>query len=145
MLLSRVNREEVEKVFVSIKNVEGATITTGLPVSLKPTAASMDGSSAVIANSSGDYPGFAGVAKEDIANNDYGLIQISGFVNSILISNAGTSITINAGDCLIPSPAGFFSAAAPTWANAGFRGVVANNVPLAVSAASYASGFLRLL
>ena len=144
MLLSRVNREEVEKVFISVKNVEGATMTTGLPVSLKPTAVSMDGIQGVVANGAGDYPGFVGVAVEDIANNDHGKVQIAGFVNSILLSNAGSSITINAGDPIVPSPAGFFSAA-PTYANSGFRWLQANGVPVAVSAAAYASGLLKMI
>lgn len=144
MLLSRVNRSDVEKIFISVKNVEGATITTGLPVSLKPTAVSMDGISAVIADAAGDFPGFVGIAKSDIANNDYGLIQISGYVNSVLISNEGSSITINAGDPLVPAASGMASAA-PTYANSGFRWVQANNVPVAVSAAAYASGMLKMI
>jgi hypothetical protein len=144
MLITRVNRDLPEKVFISVKNVEGATITTGLPVSLKPGAASMDGAQGVIANAAGDYPGFVGVALKDIPNNDYGLVQIAGFVNSVLVSNAGSSITINAGDPLVPSPAGFYSAA-PTYANSGFRWIQANGVPAAVSAAAYCTGLLKML
>jgi hypothetical protein len=145
MIINRVNRDLAEKVYISVKNVEGATITLGLPVSVKPTAASMDGVSAVIANAAGDYPGFVGIATKNIANNDYGLVQISGYVNSVLISNVGSSITINAGDPLVPGPAGFFSAA-PTYANGGFRWVQAgSDVPAAVSAAAYVTGVIRML
>lgn len=145
MIINRVNRDQSEKIFVSVQNVEGATITTGLPVSLKTAAASIDGVQAVIANAAGDFPGFYGVAVKDIANNDYGLIQIGGFVASVLISNVGSSITINAGDPLVPGPVGFFSAA-PSYANSGFRWLhAASNVPAAVSAASYVSGLIRML
>lgn len=145
MQILTLNRDLPEKVFVSVWNVEGATITTGRPVSLKPAAASMDGVEAVIANAAGDMPGFIGVAVEDIANNDYGLVQIAGFVNSVLISNEGSSITINAGDPLVPAAAGFASAA-PTYANSGFRWVqAASNVPAAVSAAAYVSGMIRMI
>lgn len=143
MQFQTVNRDQAEKVFMTVKNVEGATITTGLPVGLVPTGASIDGVNAVIADA-GAYTGFVGVAMSDIPNNDYGKIQIAGFVNSALISNVGTSITINAGDPLVPSPAGFFSAA-PTYANSGFRWIAAANVPAAVSAAAYVSGVIRMI
>lgn len=143
MQIGTVNRSKPEKVIISVKNVEGATMTVGLPIGYA-LGVSNDGVSAVIANAAGDKPGFLGVAVEDIPNNEYGRIQIAGYVGSILLSNAGTSITINVGDPLVPGPAGFFSAA-PTYANSGFKWLAAQNVPVAVSAAGYASGLLRLL
>jgi hypothetical protein len=142
MQFQQLNRTDAENVYRVVKNVEGATITTGRAVSLVNT--STDGVSAVIANAAADYPGFVGVAVEDIANNDYGRVQISGFVNSILLSHAGTSITINAGDALVPAPSGMYSAA-PTYANSGFKFVLASNVPVAVSAAGYASGLIKTI
>ncbi len=142
MQFRKLGREGAENVFRTVLNVEGAVITTGMGVALA-NGVSNDGVQAVVANAAADYIGFIGIAKADIANNDYGLVQISGFVNSVLLSNAGTSITINAGDCLIPAPTGgFYSAAAPTYANAGFKRLFASNVPVAVSAAGYASGLL---
>lgn len=143
MQIQTANKAIAEKVYVSIKNVEGATITTGLPVAYV-LGTSNDGINAVIANAAADFPGFIGVAVKDIANNDYGQVQIAGFVNSILISNVGSSITINAGDPLVPSAAGFFSAA-PSYANSGMRWVAASNVPVAVSASAYASGLIRMV
>lgn len=142
MQTGTVNRDQAEKIYLSVKNVEGATITVGLPVAYV-YGTSNDGISAVIANAAADFPGFIGVAVKDIANNDYGRVQIAGFVNSILLSNVGTSITVNAGDPLVPSPAGFFSGA-PTYANSGFKWLAASNVPVAISAAAYASGLLRI-
>ena len=143
MLFRRLNRSGAENVYRVIQNVEGATITAGLPVALQ-ILASNDGVQATIANASADYPGFIGVATKEIANNDFGLIQTSGFVSSVLISNVGTSITINAGDPLVPAAAGFFSAA-PTYANSGFKWLAASNVPAAISAAAYASGLIKML
>jgi predicted regulator of Ras-like GTPase activity (Roadblock/LC7/MglB family) len=143
MQIQGVNKDLSEKVYIGVKNVEGATMTTGLPVAYV-LGTSNDGVNAVIANAAADYPGFIGVAVRDIANNDYGQVQISGFVNSILISNVGSSITINAGDPLVAAAGGFFSAA-PTYANSGFRWIAASNVPVAVSAASYASGIIRMV
>jgi predicted regulator of Ras-like GTPase activity (Roadblock/LC7/MglB family) len=143
MQISKVNDPaKAENVFRSVLNAEGATITTGLPVSLVHT--STDGVKAVIANAAADYLGFTGVAVQDIANNDYGRIQISGFVNSVLLSNVGTSLTINANSEMVPSPAGFY-AAAPTYLNSGFKFMFASNVPVAVSAAAYASGLIKTL
>lgn len=144
MLTGLVNRDKDEKVYVTVQNMEGATITTGLPVAYVQ-GNSMDGAGAVIANAAADYPGFAGVAFKDIPRNGYGLIQISGFVASVLISNVGSSITINVGDPLVPAPVGFFSAA-PTYANSGFKWVsAASNVPAAVSAAAYVSGLIKTI
>jgi len=143
MQVGTVNRSKSEKVFISVKNVEGATMTVGLPIGYA-LGASNDGVKAVIANGSADMPGFLGVATKDIPNNEYGQVQIAGWVASILLSNAGTSITINVGDPLVPGPSGFFSAA-PTYANSGFKWLAAQNVPVALSASAYASGLLRLL
>lgn len=143
MQIQTANREISEKVFINVKNVEGATITTGLPVAYAQ-GTSMDGVSAVVANAAGDYPGFIGVAVSDIANNDYGQVQIAGYVDSVLISNVGSSLTIAVGSPLVPSPAGFFSAA-PAYANSGFRWVAAQDVPVAISAAGYASGLIRMV
>lgn len=143
MLFQRVNRNEPEKIFISVTNVQGATITTGLPVSLSPAAASFDGVNAVKADAAGDYPGFVGIAKEDIANNDVGLVQVYGYVNSIYLSNAGTSITITALDPIVPAPAGFFSAA-PSYANSGLKTVLIAETAT-VSAASYVKGLIKAL
>lgn len=143
MQIQTANRAVSEKVFINVKNVEGATITTGLPVAYAQ-GTSMDGVSAVVANAAADYPGFIGVAVKDIANNDYGQVQIAGYVDSVLISNVGSSVTIAVGSPLVPAAGGFFSAA-PTYANSGFRWIAAQNVPVAVSAAGYASGLIRMV
>jgi hypothetical protein len=142
MQIQNLNRDQAENVYRAVKNVEGATITTGRGVSLVNT--STDGVSAVISNAAADHPGFIGVAVEDIANNDYGRVQIGGFVNSVLLSHVGSSITINANDPLVPAPAGFFSGA-PAYANSGFKYLFASNVPVAVSGSAYASGLIKTI
>jgi len=143
MLFQKVNQKDSEKVYVSVTNAEGATITTGYPVAYALGAGSVDGSNVVIANATADYPGFIGVAFKDIPRNGYGLVQISGYVASVLVSNAGTSITITVGDPMVPAPVGFYSAA-PTYANSGMRWVVPTTSPT-VSAASYVSGLIRMV
>lgn len=142
MQFSKLNREGDERVFRTVLNVQGATITTGRAVSLVHT--STDGIKAVIADAAADNTGFVGIATQDIPNNDYGLIQTYGFVNSVLLSHVGTSITVNAGDPLVPGPAGMFSGA-PTYANSGFKYLFASNTPAAVSASAYGSGLIKML
>lgn len=143
MQIQTANRAVSEKVFINVKNAEGATITTGLPVGYA-LGTSNDGIKAVICNAAGDKPGFIGVAVSDIPNNEYGSVQIAGYVASVLLSNVGTSITVNVGDPLVPGPAGFASAA-PTYANSGFRWLAAQEVPAAISAAAYCSGLIRMI
>lgn len=143
MLIQGLNQSQPDNVYVSVYNDEGTTLTTGLPVAFD-LVTSIDGVNARIANAAADYPGFIGVAKKDIPANSYGLVQVGGYVASILLSNVGSSVTINAGDPLVPAPAGFFSGA-PTYANSGFKFVFASNVPVALSAAAYASGVMKLI
>lgn len=143
MLIQGLNQSQPDNVYVSVYNDEGTTLTTGLPVAFD-LVTSIDGVNARIANAAADYPGFIGVAKKDIPANSYGLVQVGGYVASVLLSNVGSSVTINAGDPLVPAPAGFFSGA-PTYANSGFKFVFASNVPVALSAAAYASGVMKLI
>lgn len=144
MFSAKLNRDKSDKVFISVQNVDAATITTGYPVGYQ-LVNSNDGVNAVKATTSGTTaPGFVGVAVRDIAVNDYGLVQIAGFVNSILLSNVGTSLTVNAGDPMVPAAAGFFSGA-PTYANSGFRWVFLSNAPVAISASAYGSGIIRMV
>lgn len=147
MQTQRVDRTDAEKIYMVVKNVNGATITTGLGAALAIAGNSFDGINAVLPTA-GNLPGFVGVALKDIPVNSYGLIQVWGFNGSILLSNVGSSLTINQGDPLVPSgQAGAFFSSAPTYANAGFKYiVVASNVPVALSAGvSYVSGLVRCL
>mgnify|MGYP001577189914 CR=1 FL=1 len=150
MMFKKLNRSGAEEVYRTVLNVQGATITTGYPVSVKPTAASLDGISAVISDAAADHLGFIGFATEDIANNDYGLIQTNGLVNSILLSNAGTSITITAGNLLIQGPKGMYSFdPAVIYSGNGthlynYKHVVAVD-SATVSAAGYVRGLINVL
>ena len=143
-----------ERAFITVKNVEASSITTGYAVAIKiATAASFDGTQAVMTRSgtAGDLPGFIGIAVQDIASNAFGLVQIFGSCASVLLSNMGTSITINTGDPLTPSAvAGALSSVlgAPTYAGSGFGYVIASNVPtntLSQAAPLYVSGFIRCI
>lgn len=137
-----------ERAFVTVKNVEATSITTGMGVALRLTAASFDGTSAVRTGNAGDMPGFLGVAVQDIASNAFGLVQTFGNCLSVLLSGTTTSITITAGDPLVPSTvAGSFFSLAPTYAASGFGYVIASNPPVTLSNTSpfYCSGFVRAI
>lgn len=100
MIIQQLNRTDPEKIQIQVKNVDGGgSITTGLGVSFPITGASIDGIS-VVRTTAALARGFAGVATQDIAINGYGLVTAWGLVNSVQISNVGTSITITAGDQL---------------------------------------------
>lgn len=139
-----------ERAFLSIKNVDASSITTGQGVALcLGNAASFDGTNVVkpASGTAANLPGFLGVAVADIASNAYGLVQVFGNVLSVLLSNMGTSVTVTSGDPLIPSAlAGAFFSAAPTYAASGFGWVIVSNAPtttLSQAAPLYCSGFVR--
>ena len=96
-----------------------------------------------------NLPGFLGIAAANIPLNQYGLIQIYGNIASVLISNMGTSITINTGDPLIPSTvAGAMFCAVPSYAASGFNWIICSNPPsnsLSQAAPLYSSGFARCI
>lgn len=141
-----------ERAFITVKNVEASSITTGMGVALRiGTTASFDGNSAVMAKSgnAGDLPGFLGVAVRDIPSNQYGLVQTYGNTLSVFLSVITTSLTITAGDPLVPgAAAGGFYSLAPTYASSGFGYVIASNCPtitLSNAAPMYCSGFVRAI
>lgn len=143
-----------ERVFVTVKNVDAASITTGNGVMLVCTnAASFDGIQAVNSISTGglNLTGLMGVAVKDIAVNAFGLVQTYGNCLSVLISVMNTSITIGSGNPLTPGPViGSWSsvAGAPTYALSGFGYIIASNPPsntLSQAAPLYSSGFIRCL
>lgn len=134
-----------ERAYMTIFNCLPQSITTGFPVNLALGTASFNGTNA-ICNTNGTLSGagFIGVANRDIPGNSYGIIQTLGMVASVLLSNVGTSLTINIGDPLTPGPAGFFSAA-PGWFQGGYKYLIASNLPPAISAQAYCSGYIRAI
>lgn len=151
MLIQQLNRTDPEKVQIMIKNVDGGgSITTGLGVCIPASGASIDGISVVRATAALQR-GFVGVATQDIAINGFGLATTWGYVNSVQISNVGTSITVTAGNVLIPSAiAGqFFSVVTDAaMSTLMYRFVTAaTTVPVDISNLnqSFVAGFVRAL
>lgn len=100
ILGSGVQREEAEKVFTIGHNVDADSITTGMAARYVGAApaehVSTDGN-AVVKLAVADDPNmllFAGIAAEDIPSNGFGLLQNYGYVDSVMLSHVGTSVTI---------------------------------------------------
>lgn len=95
MLFKRISRTGAETVFAVVKNVSGGTLTAGYSCIWDTSTA--DGVR-VTQNAAATLTLYAGVADADIANNDYGLIQIYGYRSSAYIQYSSVSIVI--GDAL---------------------------------------------
>ncbi len=101
MLFKRVSRNTAEKIFMVVQNVSGSTATAGYAL-VFDVGASVDGVRVTQASAT-DLQAFAGVADSDIANNDYGLVQVYGYRSSARIysstgsSVAGDNLTVVAG------------------------------------------------
>ena len=137
-----------ERLYLTYKNVEASSITTGYAaaVALGSSGASFDGTQAVLANSADATRKtmWIGIAAKDIAPNAYGIIQVYGPVNSVFVSNVGTSITITPGDACVPGAlAGGVFSSVPTWLNSGFACLIASNTLPAISATGWMSGFMK--
>lgn len=100
ILGSGVQREEAEKVFTIGRNVDADSITTGMIARYVGGApaenVSADGIQ-VVKSAVADDPNmllFCGIATEDIPADGYGELQNYGYVDSVMLSHVGTSITI---------------------------------------------------
>lgn len=151
MLVQQLNRTDAEKIQIMIKNVDGSgSITTGWGAMFAESGASIDGISSTKLTGAA-VKGFCGVATQDIAINGFGLATAWGFVNSVQISNVGTSITITAGDTLLPGAVAgtfFSSITAQAMSTLLYRYVVAaTTIPTDLSnlANSYISGIVRAI
>ncbi len=95
MLFKRISRTAAETVFVVVKNVSGGTLTGGYSCCWDTSTADGVRVTQLAAATATLY---AGVADADIANNDYGLIQVYGYRSSAYITYSSVSIVI--GDAL---------------------------------------------
>lgn len=133
-----VTRDTADKAYVIIRNREGATITQNMACNYDITT-SFDGLYAMQCNAN-DLASLAGVADENIADNDYGRVQAWGYRASIMISAEGTSCTLTKGDVLCPVSGqwGLNTGAAP-------RNCVILGETKTISAAGYVSGLIRCI
>ena len=90
MLFKRISRTAPEQIFVVVKNVSGGTLTSGYSCAWDLSA--VDGVRVTQA-ATAFLQAYAGVADADIANNDYGLIQVYGYRSSAYISRSTEAAT----------------------------------------------------
>ena len=151
MIIQQLNRTDPERIQIQVKNVDGGgSITTGFGAMLVMAGASIDGISAVKSTAAGGK-GFVGVSVQDIAINGFGLVTSWGHVGSVQLSNVGTSITVTAGDTLIPGAVAgtfFSSVTAQAMSTLLYKYVVAaTTVPVDISNLnqSFVSGVVRAI
>lgn len=145
MDVQQVNRNDVEYVRVAFRNVDGGgSITTGFGVRVVQSAASFDGLSSVQSTAAA-IKDFNGIVSRDTPINGFGKATVWGYAASVVISNVGTSITVTAGNTLIPG------AVAGTWFSSitdAAMTTVLNKYIVAgqtntISALAWVSGFVR--
>lgn len=91
MLFKRISRTAPEQVFVVVKNVSGSTMTAGYSCTWD-LSASVDGVRVTRANTA-TRNCFAGVVDADIANGDYGLVQVYGYRSSAYITRSTVKVS----------------------------------------------------
>lgn len=144
MQIQRVNRTSEEKVFLSYRNMSGATITANGAVCFD-LGTTIDGISS-IKPASGSFLGWIGIADKDVADTGYGISQCWGYRDSVLLSHEGTSITITAGNALhvVNAAFGLSTSTVEALSTVGFKYVMCVNTNT-VSAAAYTKGIIRCL
>ena len=86
----QVNRTSPDKVYTTIHNVNGDSITAGLCARYiggrDTEVVSADGVSAIKFDADAEWPLFAGVAITDIASDEYGIVQSWGYSDAVSMS-----------------------------------------------------------
>lgn len=145
MDIVQINRDGVESIKVAFKNVSGGgSITTGYGIGLVTSAASFDGISAT-QSTAATLKNFNGIVLKDTPINGFGKATVWGYVASIVISNVGTSITVTAGDTLIPGAVAgtFFSSVTDAAMTTLLNKYSVTGQTQTVSALSWVQGFVH--
>lgn len=145
MDILNVNRDSAETVRVAFKNVDGGgSVTTGYGIAIVPTAASFDGVNAV-KNTAALIGTFAGIAIKDVPINGFGKATVYGYAASIAISNVGTSITVTAGDVLLPGAVAgtWFSSVTPAAMSTLLYRYAVAGATANISAPAWVAGFVK--
>lgn len=144
MLIQAVNAQTAEKVFINVRNMSGGAIS-GNGAVCYDLGTTVDGKS-VVAPASASFLGWVGIAHQDIADTDYGLSQVWGYRDSILLSHEGTSVTVTIGDALhvVNGQYGLSTSTAQALSTTGSKYVSCAGSQT-VSAAAYTDGIIRCL
>lgn len=90
MIFQRVNRTDPERIFIVMRNNEGATINKDQTVQMELASASIDGVR-VRDPDTGNLWAFVGIADANIADGAYGLLQVYGYRSSSNVIQTDTS------------------------------------------------------
>ena len=144
MRIQRVNRSDAEKVWINVRNMSGSTANGNSALCLD-MGTTVDGISTV-APAAASFGGWVGIAHKDITDTEYGLSQIFGYRDSILLSHEGSSVTVNKGGLmhLVTGQGGLTTSTAQALSTNCFRYVIAATAQT-VSAAAYTDGIIRCL
>jgi len=145
MQLQQINRDDAEKIFLSVKAVHGATISGNYAVVLACTGNSVDGIS-VVSPVNTSFAGWVGIADADIADAGYGRAQIWGYRDSVLLSHEGSSVTVTIGNCLhlVSGQFGLNTSTVEALSTMLSRTVICAST-VTISAAAYCKGIIRCL
>jgi len=91
MIFQRLARTDPERVFMVVRNNEGAAIIKDQTVQWEPASASVDGVRVRDLDTANENL-YVGVADAQIADGDYGLVQIYGYRSTSIIFQTNTSI-----------------------------------------------------
>lgn len=145
MDILHVNSQSQESARVAFKNVDGGgSVTTGLGVAIVTSAASFDGVNAV-RSTAALWKGFNGISAFDCPINGFGKATVWGYAASIALSNVGSSITVTAGDVLIPGAVAgtFFSSVTDQALSTLVYRYVLNGQTQTISALAHVQGFVK--
>jgi hypothetical protein len=140
MIIKQTNRTGADAIFVSVRNVSGATLSAGAAVELDVTVAT-DGN-AVTSAKSGSLAGlFVGVTDQSLADSAYGLVQTYGYRQSAYVSAASAGST--PGTFLVPTSGILVKAATMSAATTSGHIFAALAETVSSSATANANIFLR--
>ena len=95
MLLQRINRTDPEKIFINVQNIQGSTLTATYPCCFTGDAAAGSHGLAVVQPATSLLPLFAGIAKDTIADDGYGLVQAYGVASAIVNGGGNSVLSLN--------------------------------------------------
>jgi len=155
MIIQPINRTDAEKVFIQIHNVHGATVTAGQVTRFvggtPAEIVNADGIQVVLINADDEMVTCAGVAANDIADNDFGLSQVYGIVNSVLLSAEADKtvapVTLGVSFLRVGAEDGSMTSviAAEALSTMAFNNILVLNTTNISGGKNYAKAFIRAL
>lgn len=94
MLIQRISRSDPERVFIVVRS-QGATLSKGKPGSFIMNG-TRDGIDVELADATANLGLIAGIAHADIASGDYGLLQVYGLDDDVIVTSTNSDIIVGA-------------------------------------------------